>query len=79
MVIAAVTVHMAVRQFISGRGSNINNFNVKIQYFASQRMIAVDGNIIAIDFRNSNHAGTEIDIGVKLHAHLNIHAFEHFT
>ena len=46
---ATVAMNMAVREFVLCCGPDRYDFNVEIQRFAGQRVVAVDRNVIAID------------------------------
>lgn len=56
--IAAGAVNMTMSQFVLSRVSDRHYFDIEIQRFAGQRVIAVDGNIIAIDIDYRDHART---------------------
>lgn len=55
---ATGAVHMPVRELVLCCGPDRYDFNVEIQRFAGQRVVAVDGNVIAIDIDHCDNART---------------------
>lgn len=56
--IAAGAMNMTMSQLVLSRVPDRHYFDIEIQRFAGQRVIAVDGNIIAIDIDYRDHART---------------------
>lgn len=68
MMVMLPAVHMAVGDFVVGGGSYRDDFDLKDQRFAGQRMIAVYRHFFAVDAGDGNNAGTVANVGMELHA-----------
>src|SRR5690554_1938979 len=70
MLAAAFAMHMAVLHFFFTSGADGSDFNIKVELLARQRMVAIHGDSVVLDFGDGNHQGTPLGIRLKLHAWL---------
>ncbi len=75
----AFTVNVAVGHFFLGGVADGHDFHLEVQTLASQRVVAVDSNVIAIQIADSDDLHLAVRRGsVELHAHFQlVDTFEH--
>jgi hypothetical protein len=79
MVMTAFTVDMTVGHFFLGSVADGNDLHLEVQALASQRVVAVDGDIVAVQVTDGDDLHLTVRRGsVELHAHFQlINTFEH--
>jgi hypothetical protein len=69
MIMAVFAVNVAMSQFFFGRFTDCHNFNVEVQVLASQHMVAINHNVIAIHFSDFDRNRALIGISQETHTH----------
>ncbi len=72
MVVSAYAMRMAVREFLRRGFANAHDLNVKMELCACERVIEVEGHIIAIDVRDHGNSMALACVYLHLHAHLKL-------
>ena len=68
MMMPTGSMHMAVLDFLVGCIAHFDNFDGEMQGLASQRMVAIHSDFIAIDLGNDYGDGALAGLGLELHA-----------
>lgn len=66
---AAGSVHVAMTYFFRSGRADFHYFDLKIQVYAGQRMVGVDGDLFQPDIGHGNNHSV---VGMKLHAFFNL-------
>ena len=74
MVVAAVSVDVSVIEFLGSGVAHSNYGDIKMQREASQGMVGIQGDVVAIDLSNGDDAVTVVVLGVELQPYLDIGA-----
>ncbi len=72
-------MRVSMLEFFNGGEANLAHIHIKIQVLIGQRVIAIDGDFIVLNFDNTHgDHSTFLCAGVELHAclHLSIHPLE---
>src|SRR5471032_835197 len=79
MVVTTFAVHVAVGHFFLGSVTDSDDLHLEVQALASQRVVAVDGHVVAVQVADGNDLHLAVRSGsMKLHAHFQlVDAFEH--
>jgi len=79
MVVTTFAVHVAVSHFFLGSVADGNDLDLEVQALACQRVVTVNGHVVAVQVANGHDLHLAIRRGsVELHAHFQlIDAFEH--
>src|SRR5690606_29099188 len=72
VVMAAGSVDVAVRQLFFGRHTYFGDLDVEVEILSRQRVIAVDGDHVAGDVRDSHGARSASGLHLELHAHAHV-------
>ncbi len=76
MVVAAGPVHVAVLEFFLRGLAHLGDLDFEVEVLACQRMVAVDGDHVALDAGDRHHARVTIGrLGLELHAGLQVRDF----
>ena len=75
----AFTVDVAVRNFFLGSVADGHDLHLEVKALASQWVVAVDGNVVAVQVTDGHDLHLAVRSGgVELHAHFQlVYAFEH--
>jgi hypothetical protein len=65
---SALAMHMAVIEFFLGRGAHIADGDVKMERHAGERMIPVNGDLVADDLGDDDCLLSKFTLGVELHS-----------
>ena len=79
MVVTTFAVYVAVGNFFLGSVADGNDLDLEVQALACQRVVAVDGDIVAVQVADGHDLHLAVRSGgVELHAHFQfVDAFEH--
>jgi len=79
MVVTAFTVNVAVGHFFLGSVADGNDLHLEVQALTSQRVVAVDGDVVAVQITDGDDLHLAVRRGsVELHAHFQlVDTFEH--
>ena len=76
MVVTAGPVHVAVLEFFLRGLAHFGDLDFEVEVLACQRMVAVDGDHVALDAGDRDHARVAIGrLGLELHAGLQVRDF----
>jgi hypothetical protein len=70
--VSAGAVGVTVAQFFLGGGAYIGHFHVKCQVYPGERMIAIDGDLVAFNTHHRYHLQPLLSLRVEFHAHLDL-------
>lgn len=77
MVVATFAVDVAVRQFFFARLADVGDLDGEVQRLAGERVVAVDGDVVALDLAHGHVDGALVVAALELHARLEVfHALE---
>lgn len=67
MIVAVFAMNMAMSQFFFGRFTDCHHFNVEVQVLASQHVVAINHNVVAINFSDFDRNRALIGISQETH------------
>ena len=70
VVMIVLAVYVTVRQFFCGRFADRDNFHVEVQVLAGQHVVAVNHNVVAVNFSDFNRYRALIGVSQETHADL---------
>lgn len=77
MVMAAGAVHVTVRELFFGSVTHVGDLDGEVQGLAGQRVVAVDGDVVAFDLADGDVDAALVIAALELHARLEVfHALE---
>src|SRR5687767_10292162 len=69
---AARTMHMAVRQLFFGRGTHADDLYLEVQILAGERVIAVERHHVTLQMSDGHSAHAVLRLSMQLHADMKI-------
>lgn len=72
VMVSARPMDMAVVAFLIGRGTHFANLDVEVERHAGQRMIAVNGHLVADNLGDDDCLLAELTLGMELHSFLKL-------
>jgi hypothetical protein len=72
VVVAAFTVDVAMRKFFVGRFAHVGDLDREVQGLARERVVAIDGHVVALDLRDGDVDRPLVIATLELHARLQV-------